>query len=301
MLPTRHDTSLLTQYLESRSPALREQLVLNHVSLVHHVLGRLGLSLEIGTGYEDLVNQGLLGLIEAVDRFDPSFGTQFSTYATVRVRGKVLDYLRSLDWLSRTARHRTRAVQQAITTLYSQSHTAPSDEEIAAYLGLDVPKVQQAIADSSRVILSLDTLADYDPENDNSLYETLADENQTDPSDAIAENDLRRRMVNALKELPEREQMVLSLYYYEEMTLKEIGMVLGISESRVCQLHARAVLSLKALLSSDEADNVPLASPSGRPKPDRPDDPSPLPVSQSFRAVKSSFESPPKSGRVIHV
>ncbi|NMB87695.1 MAG: FliA/WhiG family RNA polymerase sigma factor [Chloroflexi bacterium] len=245
--PVKND--LLNQFLATRSPALREELVLSYVSLVHYVMGKLGLSRENGSDYEDLVHQGLLGLIEAVDRFDPSYGTQFSTYATVRIRGKVLDYLRSLDWLSRTARHRSREVQQAITTLTEENQRPPSDEEIAEHLGLDVTKVQQSLVDSSRVIVSLDALMNIDQGNDTPLYETLADEDQSDPSDVVAEEDMKARMVMALKQLPEREQLVLSLYYYEDLTLKEIGMVLGVSESRVCQLHARAVTSLQVLMT----------------------------------------------------
>lgn len=252
MASSLNEAELFAQFLVTRSPALREKLVISFVSLVHYVLGRLGLSQEMGADYEDLVNQGLLGLIEAVDRYDASYGTQFSTYATVRIRGKVLDYLRSLDWLSRTARHRTRAVQEAINALYEKSQQVPTNDEIAAYLGLDEPKVQQALVDASRVIVSLDALTDIDQENDTSLYETLADRNQPDPADVVAEQDAKSHLLAAIKNLPEREQLVLTMYYYEELTLKEIGQVMGISESRVCQLHARAVMSLKTCMAQGE-------------------------------------------------
>jgi DNA-directed RNA polymerase specialized sigma subunit len=136
--PNDHDhvacqERFIDQFLATRSPALREELVLSYVSLVHYVMGKLPVAGE-RQRLRRLVHQGLLGLIEAVDRFDPSYGTQFSTYATVRIRGKVLDYLRSLDWLSRTARHRSREVQQAITTLTEENQRPPSDEEIAEHL-----------------------------------------------------------------------------------------------------------------------------------------------------------------------
>jgi len=244
------EADLLSRFLATHSTELREELVLRYVSLVHFVLGRLGLSQDLGNDYEDLVNQGLLGLIEAVDRYDPSYNTQFSTYATFRIRGKVLDYLRSLDWLSRTARHRTRDIRQAITILTERFQRNPTDAELAQHLGMDIEKVQQALVDSSRVLVSLDAVIEVDEDSETSLYDTLADDNQQDPSDIVGERDLQARMVAALKELPEREQTVLSLYYYEELTLKEIGEVLGVSESRACQLHARAVLNLQAFLST---------------------------------------------------
>jgi RNA polymerase sigma factor for flagellar operon FliA len=247
------EVELLKHYLETHSPAVREELVLRYVSLVHFVLGRLGISQELGNDYEDLVNQGLIGLIEAVDRYNPSFNTQFSTYATFRIRGKILDYLRSLDWLSRTARHRAREVRAAVTSLTEQTSRAPSDEELAAYMGIEVSKVQQALVDSSRVIVSLDAVIDIDEENESSLYDTLADENQQDPQDEFLDRDMKSRLVMAIKELPKRDQQVLSLYYYENLTLREIGEVLGVSESRACQLHARAVMSLQSLMTQGVA------------------------------------------------
>jgi RNA polymerase sigma factor for flagellar operon FliA len=239
-------TELLREYQATRSPAIREKLVLDSVSLVHFILGRLGMSVEMGADYEDLVNQGLLALVESVDRFDVSFGTQFSTYATLRIRGKVIDYLRSLDWLSRGARHRARSVQGAIQHLYEKNQVTPTDQEVASYLGIEQEQVERALVDANRVILSLDSLQEASSEGEISAYETVEDTNQPDPAQVILERDQKQELLDAIQALPERERLVLSLYYYEEMTLKEIGQVLNISESRVCQLHARAMLTLKA-------------------------------------------------------
>ncbi len=233
---------------------IREEIILRFVPLVYFVLGRLGLSRSLGADYEDATSQGLMGLIEAVDHYDPGFGTQFSTYATVRIRGRVLDHLRSLDWLSRAARRRTRTVQEATNILWNQLGRAPTDEELANHLHLELPALQQALVDASRVIFSLDTLVETDGEGDTSLHEMLADQRQLDPSDAFDEQDLKSRMMATIKMLPDREQLVLSLYYYEELTLKEIGAVLQVSESRVCQLHARAIMSLRATLSQGTAE-----------------------------------------------
>jgi len=243
------DIELLNEFLATRSLKLREELVLRHVSLIHFVLGRLGVSTEIGMDYEDLVHQGLLGLIDAVDRYNPDFGTQFSTYATVRIRGKVLDYLRSMDWLSRTARHRSKSIQKAIQTITSQTNVPPNEKEISEFLGIDLDKVHQGLLDSNKVIVSLDALVNADDENETTLYDTLADDNQLDPADIASENDLKSHLISSIEKLTERDQLVLSLYYFEELTLKEIGKVLEVSESRACQIHAQAILNLQALLS----------------------------------------------------
>lgn len=243
------DIDLLNQFLALRSPTIREELVLRHVSLIHYVLGRLGVSSEIGMDYEDLVHQGLLGLIDAVDRYNPGFGTQFSTYATVRIRGKVLDYLRSIDWLSRTARHRSKSIQKAIQTLTTQTNVPPTEQQLSDYLGIDLDKVHQGLLDSNKIIVSLDALVSNDEDSETSLYDTLADDNQIDPAEIASENDLKSRLVGCLKKMSERDQLVLSLYYFEELTLKEIGKVLEVSESRACQIHSQAILNLQAMLS----------------------------------------------------
>lgn len=237
------------QYLTKVDPTTREEIILTHLPLVHFVLGRLGLSQSMGTEYEDVKSQGLVGLIEAVDHYDPSHGTQFSTYATLRIRGRILDYLRSIDWLSRSARQRARTVEKAINDLWSILQRSPTDEELADYLGCDIDVLQQALIDANHVILSLDSLTNPEGENDVGYHEVLADEGQQNPADILDEHELKARLLEAIKSLPERQQTLLSLYYYENLTFKEIGEVLGISESRVCQLHARAIMDLRAFLS----------------------------------------------------
>jgi len=252
MRSEQEDAELIARYLETKDADLREQVILRYVPLVHYTLGRLGFSQASTVDYEDAVSQGLLGLIEALERYDPSYGTVFSTYATLRIRGRVLDYLRSQDWLPRTARQRARAVQQAISYLWSQLNREPSDEELARYLNIEMQQVQSALVDSSQDIVSLDLIADADGgEEETSLHEVLADEGQPNPSEVLEDKDLQVHLADALKKLPEREQLLLSLYYYEELTLKEIGAVLGVSESPVSQLHSRAVMNLRALLDSD--------------------------------------------------
>jgi RNA polymerase sigma factor for flagellar operon FliA len=248
MVTFNDEAALFEKFLEGRDPELREQIILQYVPLVHYVLGRFGISQNTSTEYEDLVSQGLLGLINAVDRYDPAYGTRFSTYATVRIRGTVQDHLRNMDWLSRSARRRTRQVQEAINALWGTLHRAPTEEELAEFLQVDVAEVFQGLQDSSRVIVSLDSVFDSTGDEETSLYDRLADENQPLPDETLDEKEIHAAVVTALKALPERDQLILSLYYFEELTLKEIGKVLDISESRVSQLHGRSVLTLRIIL-----------------------------------------------------
>jgi RNA polymerase sigma factor for flagellar operon FliA len=251
MVIRQDDSELIARYLATHEAGLKEEIILRFIPLVHFVLGRLGIIQSLGQDYEDAVSQGILGLIEALDRFDPSHGAQFSTYATLRIRGKVIDYLRSHDWLTRGARQRTRLVQDAIETLWRKFQRAPTDEELAAHLNIDITKLRQALLDSSHVIVSLDSVISNEGDEATNLYEVLPDEKQASPAEAYDVQELRDVLVDYLKLLPEREQLVLSLYYAEELTFKEIGAVLDVSESRVCQLHARAIMSLRSRLRKD--------------------------------------------------
>jgi RNA polymerase sigma factor FliA len=244
--------SLWESFLANRSPEVREQLILSNVSLVHYILGRLGISQDATGSYQEMVNQGLLGLIEAVDHYNPTLGTKFSTYATLRIRGKIIDFMRCQDWLSRGARRRVRNVQGAINTLWEKNHQEPSTEEISSLLKIDPSEVEQGLLDSSHVLMSLDMTVDYESEESFSLHDVLPDEKQENPSDTIQETELKAELVSVIQNLPQREQLILSLYYYEELTLKQIGHVMGITESRACQLHARAILNLKAMLNHVE-------------------------------------------------
>lgn len=242
---------VLGEFILTRSPELREKVVLQSVPLVHYLLGRMGIGQEMGKDYDDLAHQGLMGLIEAVDNFDPDFSARFSTYASLRIRGKVLDYLRTSDWMPRAARKRTRLIQKTITTLWSENLREPTEEELAARIGTTLEDVQQGLADSNRVLVSLDTMMD-DPKGEGSLYEYLRDENQADPAQVLEKESLIQEMADALQKLSERDKLILSLYYNDELTFKEIGKVLEITESRVCQLHARAILNLKAMMNDEQ-------------------------------------------------
>ena len=242
------DAQLIQEYQTTNNTEIRDDIVLRYIPLVHFVLGRLGLSKSMGPEYEDAASQGIIGLIESVDRFNYEYGTQFSTYATLRIRGKVIDYLRALDWLPRGARKKARLVQDAIDDLWEVHHRQPTDEEIAVYIDMPPGKVRQALIDYSHVVVSLDTNPSIYEDEDASFHELVADDSQVDPFELIEDADQKTLVIRSIQELPDRDQLILSLYYNDGLTFKEIGAVLEISESRVCQLHGRIVSKLKSAL-----------------------------------------------------
>ncbi len=244
------EVDILNEFLATRSPELRERLVMRSVPLVHYLLGRMGISQEMGTDYEDMAHQGLLGLIEAVDRYDPKFGARFSTYASLRIRGKVLDYLRTSDWMPRAARKRTRLIQKSISALWSENLREPTESELAEHMGIKVEEIQEGLSDSNRILVSLDLMMDGDQDG-NAAMDGIKDDTQADPSSLMEENSLMTAMASAIQDLSEREQLILSLYYNDQLTFRDIGKVLGITESRVCQLHARTIMSLKEMMKNE--------------------------------------------------
>ncbi|MGB9673625.1 MAG: sigma-70 family RNA polymerase sigma factor [Anaerolineales bacterium] len=247
----KDDSELIHKYISTKDPVLREEIILRYIPLVHFVLGRLGISQTAGQDYEDAASQGIIGLIEALDHYDINHGTQFSTYATLRIRGKVIDQLRSHDWLSRGARQRARQVQGAIDSLWEKYQRPPSDQEITEYLQLDEDTYRKALIDSNHTIVSLDTLVYADGSETLSLHEFISDDENNNPDQNFEEEELKYILIQAIQSLPKREQLVLSLYYYEKLTFKEIGAVLDVSESRVCQLHTKAVMMLKSRISRE--------------------------------------------------
>jgi len=248
MTTKKADEEIIRAFAETQDPQLREEAILSFLPLVYYVIGRLGFVANNEMDQDDLASHGVLGLIEAVDNYQLKYGTKFSTYAVPRIRGKILDYLRTRDWLPRSARKLAKQVQMAMRALHQQLHRAPTEEEIADHLGISLGDVQQALTHASHIVVSLDSFIPWLQEDSNQTSDDyLPDESQQEPAQLYREKSLKRWLKSAIQDLKEREQLILSLYYYEELTMREIGEVLGISESRVCQLHARLVMTLKAV------------------------------------------------------
>jgi RNA polymerase sigma factor for flagellar operon FliA len=228
------------------SAAERERMIVRYAPLVRQVVGRLMVILPQALDRDDLLGYGAIGLIEAVDRFNPSLGTSFEGFAAERIRGSVIDALRATDWVPRTARKRARDIQRTFAELEESLGRPPLDEEVAEALGLSLTQLHRAMADAVTTMVSLQRplrVSDGD-EPGALLIDSIAD-GDTGPSDKVEQVELHGQVLDALRHLEERERLVLSLYYEQSLTLKEIGQVLEISESRVWQLHARAILRIR--------------------------------------------------------
>jgi len=244
-----HLDQLWSKYKATGDPAAREALILAYAPLVRRVVGRMGIQPSGSVDEEDLIGYGVIGLIEAIERFDPSLGNRFETFAVSRIHGSILDALRSLDPLPRSARRRIRAVREAITDLQQRLGRMPTDEEIISYTGMEQVTYERALLEAGFAILSLDApLVRSGDGQTIALEDVLDDPNGSELLARVEEEELREELQEALRQLPEREQLLLSLYYYEGLTMREIGEVLGLSQARVCQLHAKAILSLRASL-----------------------------------------------------
>jgi RNA polymerase sigma factor for flagellar operon FliA len=240
--------TLWREYRRTRDRAIRDRLILTYAPLVKYVAGRLGSGLPAHVDEGDLVSYGLLGLIGAIDRYEPDRDIKFETYAIARIKGAIIDELRALDWVPRSVRSRAREIERAIAELEAKLGRAPNDEEIAGKVGLTVEELEDSLTNISRSsIAALDELWSVSGEGDQvSLLDTLEDTAGPKPAEALDETEMREVLADAIARLPEREKLVITLYYYEELTLREIGEVLGVTESRVSQLHTKAILRLKS-------------------------------------------------------
>ena len=242
---------LWRRYKDDGDEGARERLVVAYSPMVKFVAGRLGAGLPSHVEDADLISYGLVGLIGAIQRFEPERGIKFETFAMTRIRGAIIDELRSLDWVPRSVRSRAREIETAQAKLEHELQRAPTEAELASKLNLTEEELQSAlleIANSS--VYALDELWTVsDSSGDQvSLLDTIADDSAADPQEALASTEVKDLLTEAIGGLPEREQLVVALYYYENLTLREIGEVLGVTESRVSQLHTKAVMRLKSSL-----------------------------------------------------
>ena len=231
---------LWTRYRAEPTIERRNRLVMQYSPLVKYVAGRLRTRLPDSVDYADLVSDGIIGLMEAIDRFDPARGLTFQTFAVPRIRGAMVDALRALDWVPRSVREKVRQVEQAQRLLEARLGRIPDDPEIAAELGISVPALRDLYAKVS--FTSVGTLEDLE----------LADDLSAAATHEIEDDQAKAALLRVVGELPERDQILIALYYFEGLTLSEIGRVLGVSESRVSQLHSRATMVLRSRLANSD-------------------------------------------------
>lgn len=247
--------ALWTSYFEDHdNKKIRDELILQYIYLTRYVVGRVKVALPPSFSYEDISSYGIEGLIDAVEKYSPRMGARFETYALVRIRGNIIDKVRSQDFLPRSVRRKIRDVKEAQEELKKQFGRAATNSEIANYLGIEREKVEQLLADDTTITSIYDKKGASD--GDIEIIDTIEDSHNLAPHEQLEEKDVKKELEGALRRLPERERTIMVLYYHENMTLKEIGETINISESRVSQLHAQAIMKLKNLLSENRTERL---------------------------------------------
>ncbi len=243
--------ALWEHFKETGDTATRERLILHYAPLVKYVAGRVGVGLPPNIEQADLVSYGIFGLIDAIEKFDIHRAIKFETYAISRIRGAIIDELRAIDWIPRSVRYKAREVERAYAALEGELRRTPTEPEVAQRLGIGLDELHQIFSQVSYVnVVALDELLTVGGEKGDklSLVDTLEDTKAEDPVTAFEAEETKFLLARAINQLPEREKIVVTLYYYEGLTLAEIGRVLGVTESRICQMHTKAVLQLRAKL-----------------------------------------------------
>jgi len=238
--------------------ALRERLILHYSPLVKYVAGRVGVGLPPNIEQADLVSYGIFGLIDAIEKFDLERAIKFETYAINRIRGAIIDELRSIDWIPRSVRFKAREVEKAYQALEAKLQRTPTEAEVAHEMGVKLEELHAIFSQVSFVnVVALDELLHAGGERGDkmTLGDTLEDPKAPDPINLFEGEETKYILAKAINTLPEREKIVVTLYYYEGLTLAEIGQVLGVTESRICQMHTKAVLQLRGKLT-DAHDDV---------------------------------------------
>ncbi|MFP3902694.1 MAG: sigma-70 family RNA polymerase sigma factor [Armatimonadota bacterium] len=227
----------------------REVMITDNVDLVHYVVGRVAVHLPDGVDREDLVSAGLIGLIKAVDRYDPTRGTKFRTYASTVIRGEVMESLRSEDWAPRSVRRQTRRLEQTVMRLQDRLGRQPTDHEISSALEMEIDEYYELLSQTSRTnIASLQDIFNR-PDSEGSGSAEIPDPGEyANPEAVMEDRSLMRIVSEAVEQLPERDRLVIGLYYQEGLTLSEIGEILDVTESRVCQIHTQAIVRLRAFV-----------------------------------------------------
>ena len=239
-------------FKDSGDLQLRERLILHYSPLVKYVAGRVGVGLPPNIEQADLVSYGIFGLIDAIEKFDLERAIKFETYAISRIRGAIIDELRAIDWIPRSVRYKAREVEKAYAALEGQLHRTPTEAEVAEQMGIRLEDLHAIFSQVSFVnVVALDELLNVGGEKGDklSLVDTLEDTRAEDPVVAFESEETKYLLAKAINTLPEREKIVVTLYYYEGLTLAEIGQVLGVTESRICQMHTKAVLQLRGKLA----------------------------------------------------
>jgi RNA polymerase sigma factor FliA len=247
-------SALWDRYKAEGSPEVRERLILHYAPLVKYVASRVATGLPASVEQADLVSYGMFGLIDGLEKFEPGRGNKFETYAIPRIKGAIIDELRAMDWVPRSVRFKAREIEKAYSDLETMLKRAPSERELAERLGISLSELHDVVNQISFVsVLALDEMVSVGADRGDqvSLMDTLADKG-IDPGAGMESHETRGLLAAAINSLSEREKIVVTLYYFEGLTLAEIGDILGVTESRVCQIHTKAVAGLRTQLAETD-------------------------------------------------
>lgn len=240
------NSALWAEYKKTNSPEIKEELILKYAPLVKFVAGRIGIYFGGNVEYEDLVSYGIFGLIDAIDKFDLGKGVKFRTYASLRIRGAIIDSVRNLDWIPRSLRQKSKELEKLYAELENELGRSATDEDVAKKLGISTEEFGKMLTDIN--ISSLVSLDEYFEQNYDHGISPKDTSKDTQPEGFVEKNEIRSILGKSIDMLPEKEKMVITLYYYEELTLKEISVIMNVSESRISQLHTKAIMRLKGKL-----------------------------------------------------
>lgn len=238
--------ALWEEYVRSRSAKIREKLITEYAGLVKIVAGRMGMYLGYTVEYDDLVGYGIFGLIDAIDKYELTKGVKFETYASLRIRGAILDQIRKMDWIPRTIRQKQKKLDSAMQELESRFGRTATNEELAAELDISVEELEELVSQTN--LSSLVSLDEYLEQGSEVRVEAGNQQKFEQPEQVVERQELKRLLAEAIDTLTEKEQRVIAFYYFEELTLKEISKILEVSESRVSQLHTKALRKMKERL-----------------------------------------------------
>ena len=244
------EEKLWQQFVKSKEEKIRDYFVIKYAPLVKYVAGKVSMGMPHNIEFDDLVSYGIFGLIDAIGKFDPAREIKFKTYAMTRIRGSIFDELRALDWVPRSVRQKAKQIEQTVAELENKLGRTVEDEEIAKDMGISLEEFQimlNKLSGTSMISLN-DIWYAGDDQDEVSFIETLESPGDMNPDVLIEQEEMRDQTIEVIKRLPDKEKKVIVLYYYEDLTLKEIGEVLEVTESRVSQLHTKAIMRLRGRL-----------------------------------------------------
>jgi RNA polymerase sigma factor for flagellar operon FliA len=237
--------NLWDEYRKTNDKKIKDQLIVKYIDLVKIIAGRLYVNYRNNTEFEDLVSYGIFGLLDAIDKFDPSKNVKFETYAYIRIRGAIIDQLRTLDWIPRSVRQKYKKIEDAYKTIENKLGRSANDQEVAHELNISVAELNSMLGE----VHSFSVISLEEKISNNANFTIMDEDISTEPQQSLEKEEVKKILLDSLNELAEREKKIIELYYYSELTYKEISAILSVSESRISQIHTKAIMKLKSKLT----------------------------------------------------